>query len=144
MTQTILHENRRNRIGGDGGDPGPQGRYADAPNAFATGCEWEQAAVAVTASLMWALTPQELEGVMAHKLDHIKNSDTLISTLVASMAGAISMVNIWPSGWRSLARGAAMTKNRERLNRLPVYDHSGVDGRDADSNGDIAFAVILD
>ena len=64
----------------------------DAPNAFATGRDPEHAAVAVTASLMRALTPQELEGVMAHELAHIKNRDTLISTLVASMAGAISML----------------------------------------------------
>ena len=64
----------------------------DAPNAFATGRDPEHAAVAVTASLMRALTPQELEGVMAHELAHIKNRDTLISTLGASMAGAISML----------------------------------------------------
>jgi len=64
----------------------------EAPNAFATGRDPEHAAVAVTASLMLALTPQELEGVMAHELAHIKNRDTLISTLVASMAGAISML----------------------------------------------------
>ena len=64
----------------------------DAPNAFATGRDPENAAVAVTASLMRALTPQELEGVMAHELAHVKNRDTLISTLVASMAGAISML----------------------------------------------------
>ena len=64
----------------------------DAPNAFATGRDPEHAAVAVTASLMRALTPQELEGVMAHELAHVKNRDTLISTLVASLAGAISML----------------------------------------------------
>ena len=64
----------------------------DAPNAFATGRDPEHAAVAVTSSLMRALTPQELEGVMAHKLAHVKNRDTLISTLVASLAGAISML----------------------------------------------------
>lgn len=64
----------------------------DAPNAFATGRDPEHAAVAVTVSLMRALTPQEMEGVMAHELAHIKNRDTLISTLVASMAGAISML----------------------------------------------------
>lgn len=64
----------------------------DAPNAFATGRDPEHAAVAVTASLMRALSPQELEGVMAHELAHVKNRDTLISTLVASMAGAISML----------------------------------------------------
>ena len=65
---------------------------SDAPNAFATGRDPEHAAVAVTSSLMRALTPQELEGVMAHELAHVKNRDTLISTLVASLAGAISML----------------------------------------------------
>ena len=64
----------------------------DAPNAFATGRDPEHAAVAVTSSLMRALTPQDLEGVMAHELAHVKNRDTLISTLVASLAGAISML----------------------------------------------------
>ena len=64
----------------------------DAPNAFATGRDPEHAAVAVTSSLMRALTPQELEGVMAHELAHVKNRDTLISTLVASLAGAITML----------------------------------------------------
>ena len=64
----------------------------DAPNAFATGRDPEHAAVAVTSSLMRALTPQELEGVMAHELAHVKNRYTLISTLVASLAGAISML----------------------------------------------------
>ena len=64
----------------------------DAPNAFATGRDPEHAAVAVTSSLMRAFTPQEMEGVMAHELAHVKNRDTLISTLVASLAGAISML----------------------------------------------------
>lgn len=64
----------------------------DAPNAFATGRNPDNAAVAVTLPLMRALTPQELEGVMAHELAHIKNRDTMISTLVASLAGAISML----------------------------------------------------
>ena len=64
----------------------------DAPNAFATGRDPEHAAVAVTTSLMRALTEAELEGVMAHELSHVKNRDTLISTLVSSLAGAITMV----------------------------------------------------
>ena len=62
----------------------------DAPNAFATGRDPEHAAVAVTASLMRALTPQELEGVMAHELAHVKHRDILTSTIAATLAGAIS------------------------------------------------------
>ena len=64
----------------------------DAPNAFATGRDPEHAAVAVTNSIMRALSEQELEGVLAHELSHVKHRDTLISTLVASIAGAITMV----------------------------------------------------
>jgi len=60
----------------------------DAPNAFATGRDPEHAAVAVTNSIMRALSEQELEGVLAHELSHVKH----ISTLVASIAGAITMV----------------------------------------------------
>ncbi len=64
----------------------------DSPNAFATGRDPEHSAVAVTGSLMQALSPEELEGVMAHELSHVKNRDILISTLVASIAGAITML----------------------------------------------------
>lgn len=64
----------------------------DAPNAFATGRNPENAAVAVTTSLMRGLTESELEGVMAHELSHVKHRDTLISTMVSSLAGAITML----------------------------------------------------
>ena len=64
----------------------------DAPNAFATGRNPEHSAVAVTSSLMRALSPEELEGVMAHELSHVKNRDILVSTVVASIAGAITML----------------------------------------------------
>ena len=64
----------------------------DAPNAFATGRDPDHSAVAVTSSLMRSLSPEELEGVMAHELSHVKNRDILISTLVASIAGAITML----------------------------------------------------
>ena len=64
----------------------------DTPNAFATGRNPENAAVAVTTSLMRGLNEAELEGVMAHELSHVKHRDTLISTMVASIAGAITML----------------------------------------------------
>ena len=64
----------------------------DTPNAFATGRDPEHAAVAVTTTLMRALTEAELAGVMAHELSHVKHRDILISTMVASLAGAITMV----------------------------------------------------
>lgn len=62
------------------------------PNAFATGRNPEHAAVAATTGIMQALSERELRGVMAHELAHIKHRDTLISTISATMAGAISSI----------------------------------------------------
>ncbi len=64
----------------------------DQPNAFATGRDPEHAAVAATTGIMRVLTPRELRGVMAHELAHVRHRDTLISTISASLAGAISSV----------------------------------------------------
>ena len=62
------------------------------PNAFATGRNPENAAVAVTTGLMQQLSRDELAGVIAHELAHIKNHDTLLMTITATIAGAISMI----------------------------------------------------
>jgi heat shock protein HtpX len=64
----------------------------DAPNAFATGRNPGHAAVAVTEGLLRLMRPEELEGVLAHELAHVKNRDTLISTVAATLAGAIMML----------------------------------------------------
>jgi heat shock protein HtpX len=62
------------------------------PNAFATGRDPEHAAVAVTTGLLDTLSRDEAAGVIAHELAHIKNRDTLIMTITATIAGAISML----------------------------------------------------
>lgn len=64
----------------------------EAPNAFATGRNPEHAVVAVTVGLLRSLDRRELAGVIAHELAHIKNRDTLIMTVTATIAGALSML----------------------------------------------------
>ncbi len=64
----------------------------DIPNAFATGRSPEHAAVAVTSGILRILDREELRGVLAHELAHIKNRDVLISTIAATIGGAISMI----------------------------------------------------
>lgn len=64
----------------------------DAPNAFATGRNPENAAVAATTGLLNMLNRDEVAAVMAHELGHVRNRDTLIMTMVATIAGAISMI----------------------------------------------------
>ncbi len=66
--------------------------HEDQPNAFATGRDPEHGAVAATSGLIQRLSHDELAGVIAHELTHIRNRDTLIMTITATIAGAISML----------------------------------------------------
>lgn len=84
----------------------------DNPNAFATGRNPENAVIGVTKGLLDILDEDELEGVLAHELSHVVNRDTLISTIAASLAGAIAFI-------ASMARFAALF---------------GIGGRDQNNN----------
>lgn len=73
------------------------------PNAFATGRNPEHAVVCVTEGILRLVSPDELEGVLAHELAHVKNHDMLLQTVAATMAGAISNVahfGLWFGGGR--------------------------------------------
>jgi heat shock protein HtpX len=80
------------RLATRGGIPMPKVYLipTDSPNAFATGRNPEHAAVAVTEGIMRILDEEELEGVLAHELSHVRNRDVLISTIAATLAGAIT------------------------------------------------------
>ncbi len=83
-----------NRLADGAGMPRPKVFVIDTdqPNAFATGRDPEHAAVAATTGLLRRLTDEEVAAVMAHELAHIRNRDTLIMTVTATFAGAISML----------------------------------------------------
>lgn len=92
------------QLAANAGIPKPRVAVIDSPmpNAFATGRSPEKGVVAVTMGLLDMLSRDELAGVIAHELAHIKNRDTLISSVAATIAGAISMVaNIaqWSLFW---------------------------------------------
>lgn len=92
------------------------------PNAFATGRNPSHAAVAVTEGLLHSLDRDELEGVIAHELAHIKNRDILIGTLAAVMAGVISMLANWAQ-WALMFGGLGGSDDDEGaggLAALPV------------------------
>jgi len=75
------------------------------PNAFATGRDPDHAAVAATTGLLGLLSSEEVAAVMAHELAHVKNRDTLIMTLAATIAGAISMIANFGLFFRGDGRG---------------------------------------
>lgn len=82
------------RLSQRAGLPMPRVYIADSPqpNAFATGRDPEHSAVAATTAILQMLSPDELEGVLAHELSHVKHRDVLISSIAATIAGTIGFV----------------------------------------------------
>lgn len=89
----------------------------DAPNAFATGRNPKNAAIAVTTGLLHVMNRVELEGVVAHELSHIKNYDILVSTLAVTLVGTIAIVTdltlrmMWWNGGRVARSGDRNDRN---------------------------------
>jgi heat shock protein HtpX len=95
---------------------------SESPNAFATGRNPEHAVVAVTQGIMNLLDKDELKGVLAHELAHVKHRDILIGSIAATLAGAIMMI-------ASFARWAAL--------------FGGVGGRDDDNGGGVIGLIAM-
>lgn len=83
------------------------------PNAFATGRNADHAVVAVTAGILGILTREELMGVLAHELGHVRNHDILISSVAATIAGAITML-AHAAQWAMLFGGLGGRSDRDR------------------------------
>ena len=114
----------------DAGLPKPKVYVVDTPvpNAFATGRSPNHAAVAATTGIMSILTERELAGVMAHELAHVKNRDTLWSTMVAMMASVVMLVAM-------LAKWSLMF--------ALLFGGMGNNNSDGDGVGHIAAALVL-
>lgn len=85
----------------------------DSPNAFATGRNPQHASVAMTEGILNLLTDEELEGVLAHEIGHVRNRDILISSVAATLAGAITMIARM-GYWASLFGGGGGRDDRDR------------------------------
>src|ERR1019366_5027525 len=85
----------------------------ESPNAFATGRNPQHATVAVTHGILGLLTDEELEGVLAHELGHVKNRDILTSSIAATLAGAITLIARM-GYWASMFGGYGGSGRRDR------------------------------
>jgi len=86
---------------------------SDSPNAFATGRNPKHASVAVTQGILNLLNDDELEGVLAHELGHVRNRDILTSSIAATLAGAITMIARM-GYWASIFGGYGGDRDRDR------------------------------
>lgn len=91
----------------------------ETPNAFATGRDPAHASVAVTEGIMRILSDDELEGVISHELSHVHNRDTLIMTVVATVAGAIYMLSDM-ARWAAIFGGGGRDNDREGGNPIAL------------------------
>ena len=83
------------------------------PNAFATGRDPEHAAIAVTEGLLETLNREQLQGVVAHEMSHIRNFDIRLMTIVAALVGAVALLADWSArGWRYGAFGGSARSSR--------------------------------
>lgn len=91
----------------------------ETPNAFATGRNPSHAAVAVTQGILRLLSPEELRGVLAHELAHVKNRDILIGSIAATIAGAISYL-AYMAQWAAIFGGGRGDRGRGNILMLLV------------------------
>lgn len=85
------------------------------PNAFATGRDPEHASIAVTRGLLELLNREQLQGVVAHEMAHIRNYDIRLMTIVAALVGAIALISdLTMRGWRGGSRGGASSRGSSR------------------------------